>query len=258
MNKTDRQRLHFESIAEKYFLARQEERHLLYKGLLWRCFFENKEFLKDCTCVLEPMCGYSEGKYVLEAFLESRIDYHGFDNCEAVIKSLKDMQPQLNVCKMDVTKFEPARKYDMVILIGGLHHVHDFADHVVMKLSESLRSGGYLINFEPTQNNIAIRMIRSLIYRYNSFFDNLTEQDFHLKQLNALYEKNGFEIIDQVYPGLLGYSLYYNPDAFPFLNVGWKGLVRFMFGMDKFFMRTFVGRSLSFATLSLLRKRESF
>ena len=50
--------------------------------------------------------------------------------------------------------------------------------------------------------------------------------------------------------------LYYNPDAFGWLNRGGAGLVRACFLMDRPFMRGHIGRKLSFATLSLWRKLE--
>ncbi|MHC4789919.1 MAG: class I SAM-dependent methyltransferase [Planctomycetota bacterium] len=255
MNKIEQQRVHFESVAQKYFLSRQEWRHLYYKELLWNFFFENKKFLKDSTLVLEPMCGYAEGKLVLETFLGSKIDYQGFDYCDSIVETAKNVQPQLNIYKMDITKFEPTQKFDIVILIGGLHHVPDFANQIIAKISESLHPGGYFISFEPTHGSVLIKVIRNMVYKYNSFFDNLTENDFQLERLNALYEENGFEIADQIYPGLLSYILYYNPDAFPSLNIGGRGTIKFIFGIDKFFMKSFIGKKMSFTALSLLRKK---
>ena len=73
-------------------------------------------------------------------------------------------------------------------------------------------------------------------------------------QLNALYLSGGFNIIDQFYPGLLSYILYYNPDAFSFLNIGNKLIVKALFTVDKYFFRNIIGRLFSFATLSILKK----
>jgi hypothetical protein len=56
------------------------------------------------------------------------------------------------------------------------------------------------------------------------------------------------------YPGLLSYIMYYNPDAFPALNIGGKSLVSLLYAFDKLFYKNPVGRALSFATLSVWSK----
>ena len=104
---------------------------------------------------------------------------------------------------------------------------------------------------EPTHDNFVFRKIRERIYNKNSLFDQETEQAFELKKLNSLFIDNGFKIKDQIYPGLLSYVLFYNPDAFPLLNIGKKGLVKFLFRLDSIFFRNYLGRKFSFATLSM-------
>ena len=88
----------------------------------------------------------------------------------------------------------------------------------------------------------------------NDIFDTETEKDFRLDQLNKIYFNNGFHLLHQEYPGLLAYILYYNPDAFPFLNIGNKYLVRFFNFIDLIITKTGIGKKLSFATLSVMTK----
>ena len=68
------------------------------------------------------------------------------------------------------------------------------------------------------------------------------------------FKDAGYEKVDEVYPGLLAYVLYYNPDAFPALNIGGGSLVRLLFCLDRLFWTTWVGRKMSFATMSLWRR----
>jgi hypothetical protein len=56
------------------------------------------------------------------------------------------------------------------------------------------------------------------------------------------------------HPGLLAYVLYYNPYAFPRLNVGGVGAVDLLYALERPFHRSPVGRVLSFATLSIWRR----
>ena len=144
--------------------------------------------------------------------------------------------------------------YDIIILIGGLHHVPDYAETVCSNLSKSLKKGGYFINFEPTNNNIFVRCIRNLIYKKNHIFDECTERAFSLSRYNSMFINSGLTIYRQFFPGLLGYVLYYNPDAFPFLNKGTTITVDRIFDKECKYYASRFGRWMSFCTFSIFRK----
>jgi hypothetical protein len=126
-----------------------------------------------------------------------------------------------------------------------------------MRIADAMMPGGYFINFEPAHDNFLFRKIRKYIYEKNSLFDAETECAYDLEELNRFYSRAGLNLVDQMYPGLLGYILYYNPDAFPWLNMGTESWVRWLFRLEKYFYRTRVGKRMSFATLSLLKKENS-
>lgn len=255
MDNIEKQKEHFENISERYYKSRQTKNHLLLKDLIWHFFLKNKNYLKkDGLKVLEPMCGYAEGKEILEKHLGIKVLYSGFDSSKNLVEKVKKSNPDLAVYEMDVTKFIPQEKYDLVIIIGGLHHVPFNVMGVLKNIHEALNDDGYFICLEPTHNNFIFRKIRSGIYKKNSLFDENTEQAFELKKLNKYFRKSNFKIVDQIYPGLLSYIFYYNPDAFPFLNKGSEKIVRTLFSVDKLFFRNFIGKKLSFATLTLLKK----
>ncbi len=202
MDKIEQQRDHFENISEKYYKSRQLKNHLLLKDLLWDFFLKDKDFLKkDGLRVLEPMCGYGEGKKILEKNLGIKIAYSGFDYSSNLVEKIK--------------KLDPAAEF------------------------------------------LSAERIRKRTYKKNELFDNDTERAFELKKINQIFIEHNFKIIDQIYPGLLSYVLYFNPDAFPFLNRGGGWLVRAIFNFDKLFFRNFIGKKLSFATIALLQKNEN-
>lgn len=260
MDKNEKQKAHFETIARKYLNARQNENHQLLKKLIWNEFLKSKIINKNnekkkCYAVLEPMCGYAEGYDILVSHLGSEIKYTGFDSSETLVKYVRLHNPWLEVNIKDITKFEGGcAKYDIIILIGGLHHVFEYSNKILENLSEVLNPGGVFINFEPTDNNRLVRKIRNIIYKKNNLFDHETEKAFKLTQLNQLFEANNYRLVDQIYPGLLSYILYYNPDAFPYLNLGGKALVEILFNLDKKFFRNWIGQKFSFATLSMWQK----
>jgi SAM-dependent methyltransferase len=172
-----------------------------------------------------------------------------------VVERLRALHPDLDVRRTDVTTFEPTPLgYDLIILLGGLHHVPDAAAMVVRRLAGALKPGGLLVSFEPTFGNPLARRVRERIYDRNSLFDARTERSFAVDELLEMFEAAALEPVDILFPGLLSYVLYYNPDAFPGLNVGGSRLVRLTFALDRLLFRSALGRGLSFATLSVWRR----
>ncbi len=76
----ERQRDHFNKIAATYHRARRDENHLLLKELMWREFFARWPTpTQGGLKVLEAMCGFAEGKQIIEEGLGCRVEYSGFD-----------------------------------------------------------------------------------------------------------------------------------------------------------------------------------
>lgn len=255
MNKIERQNEHFHSISKEYYKARQNKNHLLFKRLLFSWLLKDISFMSDRhICVLEPMCGYGEGRKIVLENISPRIEYEGFDFNDLLIRKVKMKMPGINIYKQDITTFTTDKQYDLIILLGGLHHVPDYAGQICKNLSGALKTGGIFINFEPTNNNFMVSMIRSMIYNKNHLFDEQTERGFSLKELQKIYTDAGLRIYRQYFPGLLGYVLYYNPDAFSRLNIGRKRMVRMVFHAEKYLYGSFLGRLFSFCTFSILKK----
>jgi len=253
----ERQRAHFNGISEKYFRARQHPNHLLLKQLIWENFLKSKgEIAAEIKRVLEPMCGMAEGEEILRKYWVKNFEYYGFDYSEAMVEQARIRKPTLTIEWNDVTNFRARGElFDLIILIGGLHHVYSRTQEVLANLSGSLRPKGYFLSFEPTQHNWLARRIRRRIYEKNDLFDEDTEQGFEYRDLDRYFRASGYEKVDEVSPGLLAYVLYYNPDAFPALNIGGKFLVKLIFAVDRMFWRNAIGRKLSFATIGLWKKR---
>lgn len=252
----ERQRRHFDGVAEEYRRGREAETHRILKELIWRAALSATPELKGARIrVLEPMCGYAEGRDILERELGAEIIYTGFDYSEEIVSHLRARAPHWDVTHADVTRFKPRQDvYDVVILIGGLHHVPNHAGDVVARMASGLKPGGFFLNFEPTSGNPLFQAVRDAIYRRNRIFDAETERAFSVSELCGFFQDAGLERRAVFYPGLLAYVLYYNPYAFPWLNVGGAGMTRATFAIDKLFYRNVIGRTLSFATLSVWRK----
>jgi len=252
-SKISRQKEHFNNIANQYYIARQNPNSLRYKELLWKYIFQFFPSTKSIS-VLEPMCGYGEGEYTIKSCYCQSVDYTGFDFSERLIEIIKKNTPNKHVFVQDVTTFIPEDKYDLIWLIGGLHHVPDYSFAVLKNLCKGLNNNSLLVNFEPTHSNAITKKIRSHIYRSNHIFDETTERDFSVNELNNMYKNAGLEIVCQFYPGLLSYCLYYNPDAFPRLASINPVILNSLFALEKPFYRTSIAKFFSFATLTVLKK----
>jgi SAM-dependent methyltransferase len=256
LNDVERQRVHFESIAATYYDKRQDPAHLLFKSVMWQHFLKHLPEITSAPHlnVLEPMCGYSEGYKILTQHTKATITYTGFDYSQKLVELGKATHPNQNIFFQDVTTFHPEQIYDVIILIGGLHHVHKHTADVVKNLSKGLRQGGHFIVLEPTYGNQLFGKIRKKIYEKSDFFDAETEQDFAVTELNAHFLREGLSLKRQTYPGLLPYVLYYNPDVFPLLNIGGGVLVKLLTMLEKPFWSTRLAKFFSFATLSCWQK----
>lgn len=254
MEDLERQKEHFNSISEEYRVARSHENHLKLKRLMWDCVFRDSPWLKEGARVLEPMCGFCDGNKIVSNYL-TEFSYEGFDYSDEVVRTVKESRPDLNVWHQDVTTFSKANAYDVVILIGGLHHVPSFSSQVVANLYQSLKNGGVFVNLEPTHGNRIFKMVRERIYKKNKLFDSETERAFAVSELKGMFEGAGFECEDIMYPGLISYVLYYNPDAFPGLNIGSSGMVEALWKFERPWLRATLAKWFSFCTLSVWRKR---
>lgn len=256
MKKLDKQREHFNKIAEEYFLTRRGKKQKFLRYLICKELFRDIYINEGKIKVLEPMCGFGAGKEILQWFFKNEMDYEGFDYSEEMVKYAKALDPEINIYVQDVTTFKSDNKYDVIILTGGLHHVPDYAGEVLDNCCSLLAENGILINVEPTYNNFIFERMCKFTYKHNPVFDEKTERRFSLNELNKLYRRSKLEIVRQIYPGLLAYLIWGNPDAFPILNRGNLSTVKKIFNIDRHLMYTKLGKKCSVATFTVLKKKK--
>ena len=118
----EKQRAHFEKVAQKYFSARQSPRFKAVQSTIWDHFFSliplpNKE--EYPLKILEAMCGYAESYPLAKKYLGNNISLCGFDYSEAMVSLAHERYPKINIWQQDITTFEQNTSYDVVFLIGG-------------------------------------------------------------------------------------------------------------------------------------------
>lgn len=260
-NRVKIQREHFNEIGEKYIKGRSLKNPLVYREVFWRLVFEKLDLFvgkKRKILGLDAMCG-NAGESIRLVQRYKNIEIMAFDYSDLMVSSAEEntkMFSQLiKVYRQDILKFHDRNKYDLVIVIGGLHHIPDYIGIVVQNIYNSLKKGGVFLSFEATHNNFLFGKIRDYIYHHNNLFEASSERDFSLKDLNKVFIESRFDIQFQCYPGLLGYTLYYNPDALPRLNRGSKVLVRSLAKLDWWLGMTVIGKYFSFSTCTIAVKK---
>lgn len=109
----------FNNRAKQYYITRNGEKQILLRDLLFRELFRNISINKKKIMVLEPMCGYGEGKRIIEKYFDNEICYEGFDYSEEIVKYAEAYVENANIYVQDVTTFSTDKKYDVIIIMGG-------------------------------------------------------------------------------------------------------------------------------------------
>lgn len=258
-DKVESQRIHFESVADEYIEARQSPRHRLLQKAMWQHFLDdpriNLSRYSKPLAVLEPMCGTCEGRKILEVNFAGPIAYKGFDYAANMVEAAKAAYPDAEIWQGDATKFsESEYDVDIIIIVGGIHHVAAQADDVVARLSQVLRPDGLFIVAEPTHNNPILRWVREAIYKRNGAFDEDTERGFTTPELDQFFLNSGLIPFRRSYPTLLAYILWGCPEAFPSLDRGPTWLVKSWIAFERMFWNGPIGKWFGFGTFAAYKK----
>lgn len=257
MDRVERQKDHFDRISHRYLEGRSGKNHLAYKEVIWEYILRGLVgYLPSDREIagLEAMCGNAEAAERL-ADRFPRLKMAAFDLSDSMAAAAQGKEGgRIRVFREDILRFREKEAYDLAVVIGGLHHIPHDVREGLRNIYGALKKGGLFLNLEPTHNNFLFRAVRERIYRANAIFEESSERAFTLREYNANLGDTGFRVLCQCYPGLLGYVLYYNPDAFPALNIGPAPMARFLARFDLALGRTFIGRKFSFATLTMAEK----
>ena len=162
-----RDREHFDRIAAGYARkddapsSRPARRQRLLQTLRVVC----NEDLGD---VLEIGCGAGFAAEYLHGRCRR---YHGIDYSENLVAFAREHHTFAGVSfgVGDATTFRSDDRYDVVFMIGVLHHLDDAAG-VLRRAAEVLRPGGALVVNEPQRSNPLVGLARRLRKRWDSSY----------------------------------------------------------------------------------------
>jgi SAM-dependent methyltransferase len=164
----------------------------------------------DGASVLEAMCGSGQAT----GFLLSRgARVTGLDISDVALASFRKRWPTCPaVCSSILKPPLRPRSFDVVLVVGGLHHVHPHLDEAVTKIHELLADGGVLCFAEPHAGSV-VNMARWVWYRLDRRVFAEGESAVDLGVLKARHASL-FRSEREVYFGNLAYFLVLNSMIF--------------------------------------------
>jgi len=139
--------------------------------------------------ILEIGCGAG---YASEFLKGSFLKYTGIDFSEGLINIARTIHkgPGVEFYKADLYKYEPGKKFDLIIIIGVLHHMVDIP--LALKICKKLlKPGGVIAVNEPQDSNILVGFVRKLRSRFDKTYSS-DQEELDRKGLKKLFEQTGF------------------------------------------------------------------
>ena len=181
----------FDQIAEKYYrkdltpssrLARQ---HRLAQTIGVIPTFTD-------AAVLEVGCGAGFTARYLKKYYAS---YTGIDYSDNLIgyAGQYNMTGNAEFQAVSLKEYKPKRKFDIVLMIGVLHHMEN-AEQGLAQVIDLLKPGGWVLVNEPQSSNLLIQLLRIIRTRTDAAYSE-DQHNFSPSELEQLFDKAGLQNI---------------------------------------------------------------
>jgi len=222
MNKEDKDRLLFDKIALDYAKKDKVKSTRIARKYQLMNIVKKKLFGADGLGVLvDVACGVgAPATYLLNKYNK----YYGIDQSFELINQAKNFNKDLLGVKFIISNIKDLKLNDLddcmsdtVLAVGALHHMTDL-NKVLNSLKNIANSGSCFLGIEPNRSNFFIQFLRWLRAKIDKSYSG-DQHYFSKKELNELFERNGFKNIQLTYQG------YFSP---PFAQViikpAWLGV----------------------------------
>ena len=195
------QKVHYNKISDAYAAHYGDEWSQKYRNK-----FINQSRVKDIELdgklVLEGMCG--SGDFLLK----KQAKVIGLDISEREIDNFKNrwVDCDARCSSISETGFEDDQ-FDVVLVVGGLHHAHPNVDEVIEEIHRVLKPGGYFCFFEPHKNSFP-DALRKLWYKHDNLFED-NEESIDVKHIEDKF-RGKFKFVMTEYGGNIGYLTIFN------------------------------------------------
>jgi SAM-dependent methyltransferase len=202
------QQRHYERIAAEYDVHYNDRWSREY---MRRFVFEPMFDGIDLTgkSVLEAMCG---GGQTAGYLLEKGAAVTGLDISPQQASNFKRRHPKASVlCGSILDSGILAGSFDVVSVVGGIHHMPPHVNESIREMHRLLKPGGHLCFMEPHSESAA-EVFRRTWYRFDPLFAE-NEAAINMSSLHNEFA-GSFEFKRERYSGNLGYLLVLNSMVF--------------------------------------------
>lgn len=198
------QKAHYDKIISSYDAHYSDVTSLAYRErFIYPLLFQNIPLEK--SKVLDAMCGAGD---VSSYLLSKGADVSGIDISEGAIARYKQKLPKAEgyIGSIANTEF-PADTFDIITIIGGLHHLHPATEDTLNEITRILKPGGYLCFVEPHKGSFP-DFVRKIWYNNDPLFEE-NEESIDLQYFKSKFEtKYSFKY--EYYRGNIAYLLVFN------------------------------------------------
>lgn len=188
-NQTKKQKdqILFNRIAESYAQKDFSESSRLARKLRLKQTLA-KVNLNNNIDIIEIGCGAGFAATYLEGSFEN---YVGIDYSEKLIKIAIYFNKKTNISFItkDLHQFSTKKKYDVLFMIGVLHHMVDM-DRAMKVACSLIKLGGYIIVNEPQKANPFIHLLRIIRSKIDKSYSE-DQEELDVGQLINLFENVG-------------------------------------------------------------------
>lgn len=155
--------------------------------------------------VLEAMCGSGQ----TTSFLLSRgALVTGLDISSELLSRFRQRFPDSQAVNGSIFQSElPSNHFDVVAVVGGLHHLHPRVDDAVAEITRVLKPGGFLCFAEPHSGSWP-DLIRRIWYKKDAHFES-NEASINIKELYQHFSGEYVHVKNR-YGGGIAYHLVLN------------------------------------------------
>lgn len=200
----ERQKAHYDRIADAYELHYSDEYSLRY-----RARFINEPLTRGIDVagrdLLEALCGAGT---VTQHLLALRANVTGLDISPKMLERFRERWPGCDAILASIIETDiPDETYDGIFIVGGLHHLHPDVNRAVDEMCRILKPGGYLCFMEPHAGSVP-DLFRRLWYRLDDTFEK-NEAAIDVDRL-AARNADRFAVISARYMGNIAFLLVFN------------------------------------------------
>ncbi len=185
------EKAHFDSIASKYAKKDIFPPSRITRKLRVRQTVSGIDSVNTCD-ILEVGSGAGYASEYLKGMYKT---FTGIDFSGGLVDLARSIHkdPDVKFIEVDLYKYNPEKKFDIIIIIGVLHHMVDIP--LSLKVCKDLLNpGGVIIVNEPQDSNILVRGVRKLRSKFDKTYSS-DQEELNRKELVGLFYDAGYSEI---------------------------------------------------------------